>query len=99
MLSSRPRRRNAKLPANGLLTKGKLPELESITVELPLDQAKALAQFVKRMTWTEMSACAVDEKEAYEVRAALSAVAKALQRLETYHAGATRIDRTGRQDR
>lgn len=55
-----------------------MPELETITVELPLDQAEALAQFVKRVTWTEIRACAVDDKEAYEIRAALSALAKGL---------------------
>ena len=59
-----------------------MPELETITVELPLDQAEALAQFVKRMTWTEIRACAVDDKEAYEIRAALSA----RQMLDTRHA-------------
>lgn len=30
-----------------------MPELETITVEWPLDQAEALALFVKRVTWTE----------------------------------------------
>jgi len=55
-----------------------MPELETITVELPLDQAEALAQFVKRIGWAEMRACAIDDKEAYEIRAALSALAKGL---------------------
>ena len=55
-----------------------MPELETITVELPLDQVEALAQFVKRVGWPEMRSCAVDDKEAYEIRAALSALAKSL---------------------
>jgi hypothetical protein len=55
-----------------------MPELETITFELPLDQAEALAQFVKRVGWPEMRACAVDDREAYEIRAALSALAKGL---------------------
>lgn len=55
-----------------------MPELETITVELSLDQAEALAQFVKRVGWAEMRACAVDDNEAYEIRAALSALAKSL---------------------
>lgn len=55
-----------------------MPELETITVELPIDQAEALAQFVKRVSWSAMRACAVDDKEAYEIRAAFSALAKGL---------------------
>lgn len=55
-----------------------MPELETITVELPIDQVEALAQFVKRVGWPEMRACAVDDKEAYEIRAALSALANSL---------------------
>lgn len=55
-----------------------MPDLETITVELPLDQVEALAQFVKRVGWPEMRACAVDDKEAYQIRAALAALAKGL---------------------
>jgi hypothetical protein len=32
-----------------------------IDLELPSAEALALAQFVKRVTWAEMRACAVDE--------------------------------------
>jgi len=49
-----------------------------IDVELPPAQALALAQFVKRVTWTEMRACAVDEAECYEIRAAIDNVQRAL---------------------
>jgi len=59
-------------------------ELEAITVELPLDQFDALAQFVKRVGWKEMRACAVDDKEAYEIRAALSALANELAEAAYY---------------
>lgn len=55
-----------------------MPELETITVELQLDQAEGLAPLVKRVGWAEMRACAVDDKEAYEIRAALSELAKGL---------------------
>jgi len=55
-----------------------MPDMKTITVELPADQAEALAQFVKRVGWAEMRACAADDKEAYDIRAALSALAKSL---------------------
>jgi hypothetical protein len=49
-----------------------------IDLELPSAEALALAQFVKRVTWTEMRACAVDEAECYEIRAAIDKVQRAL---------------------
>jgi hypothetical protein len=49
-----------------------------IDVELPPTEALALAQFVKRVTWTEMRACAADEAECYEIRAAIDKVQRAL---------------------
>lgn len=54
--------------------------MTTVTVELQLtdDQALALAQFVKRVTWAEMRACAVDDEEAYVIRAAVDLVARAL---------------------
>lgn len=55
-----------------------MPELETVTLELEPDQALALAQFAKRVGWLEMRACAVDDKEAYEIRAAFGVLAKAL---------------------
>lgn len=41
----------------------------TVTTELTQSQALALAQFVKRLTWSEIQACAVDEDETYEMRA------------------------------
>ena len=49
-----------------------------VDLELPASAALALAQFVKRVTWTEMRECAVDDAEAYEIRAAIDALQKAL---------------------
>nr|WP_315595500.1 hypothetical protein [uncultured Cupriavidus sp.] len=52
----------------------------SIDLSLQVEdhQALALAQFVKRMTWTEMRACALDELEAYVILGALDNIAQAL---------------------
>lgn len=55
-----------------------MPDMDTITFELLPDQAEALAQFVKRVGWAEMRACAVDDNEVYEIRAALAALAKGL---------------------
>lgn len=49
-----------------------------ITVDLPESEAAALAQFVKRIGFAEMRANAVDDSEAYQIRAALSAIQDAL---------------------
>jgi hypothetical protein len=49
-----------------------------VDLELPPSAALALAQFVKRVTWKEMRDCAVDEAEAYEIRAAIDTLQKAL---------------------
>ena len=42
-----------------------------LSLELTESEALALAQFVKRVTWNEMRACAVDEAECYEIRRGL----------------------------
>lgn len=54
--------------------------MDTVTVTLDLSDAHAmaLAQFVKRVTWSDMRSCAVDDDEAYEIRAAVDQVAKAL---------------------
>lgn len=54
--------------------------METVTVQLELvdAQAMALAQFVKRVTWSDFRACAVDDEEAYMIRAAVDQVARAL---------------------
>lgn len=50
----------------------------NVSMILPDRQALALAQLVKRIGWTEMRQNAVDDDEAYEIRDALGALAKAL---------------------
>jgi hypothetical protein len=47
-------------------------------VDLSDAQAEALAQFVKRVGWSEMRGCAVDDDEAYEIRQAIEQVRQAL---------------------
>jgi hypothetical protein len=53
-------------------------EIVRIDVGLPPAEAMALAQFVKRVTWSEMRACAADEAECYQIRAAIDKVQRAL---------------------
>lgn len=45
---------------------------------LQSEDHEALAQFVKRLTWTDMRACAVDDEEAYAIRDAVDRLGKAL---------------------
>ena len=47
-------------------------------VDLPSSAALARVRFVKRVTWKEMRECAVDDAEAYEIRAAIDTLQKAL---------------------
>jgi hypothetical protein len=49
-----------------------------VTFELPYHQTLALAQFVKRVGWTEIRANSRDLEEAHEVREALHRLQKAL---------------------
>lgn len=44
----------------------------TVTTELTDSQAMALAQFVKRLTWSEMWACAVDDDETWVMKDASS---------------------------
>ncbi len=48
-------------------------------LELEDERAWALAQFVKRVGWSEMRGCAVNDAEAYSIRAALDQLAHALR--------------------
>ena len=50
----------------------------AIELHLVEAQALALAQFVKRVGWSEFRANAADDEEAYEIRAAIDALQKAL---------------------
>lgn len=43
----------------------------TVTTELTDSQAMALAQFVKRLTWSEMRACAVDDDETWVMKDAI----------------------------
>ena len=49
-----------------------------VNVQLTDDQAMALAQFVKRVTWSDFRQCASDDDEAYLIGDAVHQVARAL---------------------
>jgi hypothetical protein len=49
------------------------------TVQMDQDMAQALAQFLKRVSFSEMRQNAVDDAEAYDMRDGLYQVGKALQ--------------------
>ena len=49
-----------------------------IALDLPGEEAQALAQFVKRLTWSAMSECAVDDAECYRIRAAIDKLQRAI---------------------
>ena len=48
----------------------------TVTTELTDSQAMALAQFVKRLTWSEMRACAVDDDETWVMKDAIQSLQK-----------------------
>lgn len=50
----------------------------SIPFGLSDGEAQALAQFVKRVTWSAMRECAVDDEECYQTRAAIDRLRRAL---------------------
>jgi hypothetical protein len=49
-----------------------------IALDLPDEESQALAQFVKRVTWSAMRECAVDDVECYQIRAAINKLQSAL---------------------
>jgi hypothetical protein len=51
----------------------------TFTVQIDDKLAQALAQFIKRVGWSEMRQNAVDDAEAYDMRDGLDQVRKALQ--------------------
>lgn len=55
-----------------------MTEKKEIPLYLDDDQAWALAQLVKRITWTDIRGCAVDDSEAHVMRGAVDEVAKSL---------------------
>ncbi len=54
---------------------------QDVTIRLTLtdEQASSLAQFVKRVGWSEMRSCAINESEAYLIRDAIERVQRALR--------------------
>jgi GH24 family phage-related lysozyme (muramidase) len=54
------------------------PEGKDIRMNLTLDQAFALAQFVKRIGWSDWRSNAVDDTEAGEMRSACDQLRRAL---------------------
>lgn len=50
----------------------------TLTLEASSDELWALAQFVKRVGWQDFKENAVDEAEAYQIRAGVSALQRAL---------------------
>lgn len=53
-------------------------ETVRLALELPSHQAAALAQFVKRVGWDQMRACAVDDVEGCDIRDAVETIRLAL---------------------
>lgn len=51
---------------------------KAITLELTEDEAMALAQFLKRHTWTDVRGNAVNDEEAYLMRDAFNALQYAM---------------------
>ena len=51
-----------------------------VTLELAPHLALALAQFAKRLCWSQIRACAVSDSEAYEIVAAVQHVQTRLAR-------------------
>ncbi|HBM2881081.1 TPA: hypothetical protein LVL09_004903 [Klebsiella oxytoca] len=47
-------------------------------LQLTDEEAMALAQLVKRLTWTDMRGCAVDDSEAYVISDAVAKLQKSL---------------------
>ena len=45
--------------------------MPTIATELDDNEAAALAQFVKRLSWSEMRGCAIDDDETYEIKSAI----------------------------
>lgn len=53
-------------------------KMHVVTLELTDTQAEALAQFVKRVTFSGVRECAMDDGEAYDMLYGLNAVGAAL---------------------
>ena len=55
-----------------------MSKIITVTLEINEDEAWALAQFVKRVGWSEMLQNAQDDEEAYLIRSGIVAVQTAL---------------------
>lgn len=53
----------------------------AVEIEASEDELWALAQFVKRVGWSEFISNAVDKDEAYEIRAGVDALQRGLARV------------------
>ena len=56
----------------------KSPKQVLVTVQMDDAHAQALAQFLKRVGWSEMRACAETEAETYSIRESLDQIAREL---------------------
>lgn len=56
------------------------PDHLTLTLEASEDDLWALSQFIKRVGWQEFRANAVDDAEAYQIRAGVDALQRALAR-------------------
>lgn len=54
------------------------PTIVTATTDLLPSEALALAQFVKRCGWSDLRSNAVDDDEAYEMRAAIQRLQRSL---------------------
>lgn len=56
-----------------------MEQVVKVTMELSADQAWALAQLAKRLGWSDMRACAIDDVECYEIRGGVDSLQRALR--------------------
>lgn len=52
--------------------------INTLSLELDDKEALALAQFVKRLTWSDLRGCAVDDDEAYVIKDAVDKLQRAM---------------------
>ena len=60
------------------MTPPEIPVTVTVTLELTDRKAYALAQFVKRLSWSGMAACASSEEETYDIRDGIDLLQRAL---------------------
>lgn len=52
--------------------------INTLSLDLDDKEALALAQFVKRLTWSDLRGCAVDDDEAYVIKDAVDKLQRAM---------------------